>query len=316
MKLRAFYQTFQNAFSKLSLNPFQTFEVLSKHWEPRPQLFKNIYHRTEQWYSSDNEQNFKKRSNKQQYTEHCITYDLDKQGFRIKKEEHALTNKPIIACFGCSNTFGVGLKYEDTWPVRLSSLTDYKYTTFNYGVPGGSFDHISRLIYNYLLLKTPKIICCLLPDIFRREMFDSTTTTNPRHICNFRMPSDDLKDFHVEECCRWFNFNVDDWKAYRRVSGEDNSIFNFYKNLKFVEALCETKRVPIIFMTWDHYLLSCLNCSPSMLAFRNFVVPSQETFDYLMNQPQKEKARDGGHLGKKAATLIAEMYYNKIINSL
>jgi len=29
-----------------------------------------------------------------------------------------------------------------------------------------------------------------------------------------------------------------------------------------------------------------------------------------------KKQRDGEHLGKKAAKIIAEMYYNKIINSL
>ena len=135
-----------------------------------PNLFDSTIVDVVKWNGSDNEANYLAHGNKK-YSKTDITYEETLYGFRSSSTEIFNDKLSTIACFGCSNTVGVGLPWEETWPYLLKQKLNSKYNVKNYGQGGGSCDLISRLVYNYLLTNKPKIICCLLPSINRSEIF-------------------------------------------------------------------------------------------------------------------------------------------------
>lgn len=66
-----------------------------------------------------------------------IEYKTNKNGFR----DIHFSDEPGVACFGCSNTFGTGLKAEQTWPSRLQEKINQK--TWNLGTPALSLEPIT-----------------------------------------------------------------------------------------------------------------------------------------------------------------------------
>ena len=89
-----------------------------------------------------------------------IQYKLNKKGYRAPEFEELDYNKYRIACFGCSYTFGVGVKNEDTWPEQLRNSGDIPDDSqiWNMGIPGASNDMIARHIYLSAPILQPQII--------------------------------------------------------------------------------------------------------------------------------------------------------------
>jgi hypothetical protein len=73
-----------------------------------------------------------------------ISYKFNKNGFRTYNFE--LDCKEINIALGCSQTLGVGLPVEMTWPFLIERETNTK--TFNLGLGGASSDTVARLLTN------------------------------------------------------------------------------------------------------------------------------------------------------------------------
>jgi lysophospholipase L1-like esterase len=259
------------------------------------------------WDSTDTKENFNLRGNKK-YNEDSIKYILNKYGFRLPSEQEDLsTNKrETIACFGCSQTFGVGLPYEETWPFLLEEMLHNKYTVKNYGISGASSDTIVRKMHNYLIKEKPKIICCLLPDIFRREMF---TTTEDFVLRNFNELSGD-ENVPVQVKCVKAKFNFLDWRAYMRLFGEDNSLYYLLKNILLMELLCKQHGVQLWVNTWDQDVLKLIR--EKQFKRTCLVDLTNNKFKQLLEWENLGKARDGIHLGIEANELFAEAFAAEI----
>jgi hypothetical protein len=70
------------------------------------------------------------------------TYHIDEFGRRLTGKP--ISSKHFIALFGCSFTFGVGLKDEQTLSADLAK--DLKTQTYNYGIPGGA---LNQALYRF-----------------------------------------------------------------------------------------------------------------------------------------------------------------------
>lgn len=98
-----------------------------------------------------------------------------------------------VACFGCSQTYGLFLKKNQTWPYQLSKILNMKVK--NFGIPGSNINEITAFVENYLKKYNTKMILILLPHSFRRQLVVNSK------IKNISPHSKDNKEliFHGEE---------------------------------------------------------------------------------------------------------------------
>lgn len=250
-----------------------------------PNLFDSTIVNVVKWNGTDNEKNYLTRGNKK-YSKIDITYEETLYGFRSSSTEIFDNNLGTIACFGCSNTVGVGLPWEETWPYLLKQKLNLKYNVKNYGQGGGSCDLISRLVYNYLLTNKPKIICCLLPSIDRSEIFlyNKSIRYGPW-----------VKKEHGEKL----------------GDTENNWFNNFFKNVAFLKAMCSSNNVQLYMLTVDTSILLYSQTRP-VITDEKTSAEVLKTITSAFDAPS-ERARDGFHYGPKMQDYFASYFYNKIL---
>jgi hypothetical protein len=73
-----------------------------------------------------------------------------------------------IACFGCSQTFGSFLEYDESWPAQLQKITGK--SVKNYGVSGSNINEITSFVDHYVKNYKTDTILLYLPHTFRRQM--------------------------------------------------------------------------------------------------------------------------------------------------
>ncbi len=274
-------------------NTDNKYEEALNYWNNKINFHDRFKH-TVYWAYTDSEEAFIK-NNPPGYTATSITYCFDHSMFRGHSEEDLNSNSiaNTVACFGCSQTFGVGLKYEDTWPYKLKELTDNKILVKNYGISGASSDKISRLVYNYLLNNKPLAVCCLLPDVFRREMIDNSG-------------SNIMQEYAKYGC----KHNKDDWEAYNRLANEPNSYYNFIKNILFIENVCKANNIKCYTLAWDPNFLKMYQACT--LSFESFVGTFNDNKYKYLTSWEIERARDMVHFAPAYCSLYAELFYNRM----
>lgn len=247
------------------------------------------------WWNIDTFKNYKKCGNKK-YSEQDIIYTVDSTYFR---RYNRWGGKKKVACFGCSNTAGIGLPDRETWVYQLNDLLGIEeYTCRNYGMCGASADTISRFVSMYLNNNTPDIIVCLFPDVFR---FEYISSRKKRHT-NYSPCISPLQSWYVPE--------------YAYIKAMTNEYFvlnNFIKNLKFIEALCLNKNIKFIWHTWSDLVL---NLDPSLVESilgTNCLFDGNKLLDpYSKIDLWKDTARDGKHYGVLYNTMIAQGFAKKL----
>jgi hypothetical protein len=131
--------------------------VLPQAWSWHP---KNC---EEQYYGSDSLQNI------DQNWQIPIVYKFNPNGFRTY--DFNLNDKDINIALGCSQTLGVGLPVEMTWPYLLEKQTNTK--TYNLGLGGASSDTVARLLTNISGLFAINTVYILWPSFSRFENYNN-----------------------------------------------------------------------------------------------------------------------------------------------
>tara|TARA_E500000318_G_scaffold111298_1_gene129384 strand:- start:14368 stop:15225 length:858 start_codon:yes stop_codon:yes gene_type:complete len=147
------------------------------------------------WIPSDRQSNFEKNIKiypeyLQYYVDNPIIYKINKQYFRSTFDFKPDKNKKVNLFLGCSNTFGIGLHWEHTWPYLLSEKLDSE--IINLGVPGGCMElsylnlkkyidffdvqnifHLQDIYARYLGFMYSKLdsFSITSPDIFKKVLF-------------------------------------------------------------------------------------------------------------------------------------------------
>lgn len=83
-----------------------------------------------------------------------------------------------IMSIGCSNTEGVGLNYNDTWPSQFSKYIPDS-VNLNFGTGGRSNDFISRCLLSYYDLIQPDLVLIMYTSNQRREFYSSRGGIEP-----------------------------------------------------------------------------------------------------------------------------------------
>lgn len=90
-----------------------------------------------------------------------VEHTLNSHGFRSPE-----FSKVDLIMAGCSQTFGMGVEYNQTWPTMLAESLNASYV--NLGSPGASNQKIVENIISYIKkYGKPKIICAVFPNLYR-----------------------------------------------------------------------------------------------------------------------------------------------------
>jgi hypothetical protein len=151
-----------------------------------------------QWYPMDSQERFHKVKEEFEsefgtpfpWTEDCVSYNLDRYGFRGNNLPSSAVENSLMA-LGCSQTFGIGIKEEQTWPTLLGKHLDIP--AYNLGAPGMGYETMFRLLHHWWPKIRSKNVFMFVNPSCRREFFNencdwpawSTVSASPHHMENF-----------------------------------------------------------------------------------------------------------------------------------
>jgi len=238
--------------------------------------------------------------------------NFDKKGFRVYNKNN-LEKK--IFCYGCSNTFGMGIKDEETWPFKLGLLLNA--TPSNYGILGASIDKITWTIYNSLSQAhrentVPDSFYVLFPDIFRSEYFNEAECDNNKFKSLTFSYGEDI-DYEFSS-----QFNVILNRSLLEAAKNNihhvhfsqltilNCIMSFIKNFKFIETIASLYNIKWFWSTWDPIFLSLREQTIyDLLNNKTFI--SDKNRDILIKM-FNNKASDNIHIGSNYCDFISKQF--------
>ena len=236
---------------------------------------------TSQWWGGDTEKNYNECGNKQ-YSTTDITYTINENYFRTYNK---WGGGKTVACFGCSNTIGIGLPDKETWPYILNEIIgETDYSCYNFGVNGGSADTMSRLIMTYLNIAKPHTIICLFPDMFRMEYVN----VSRQRIMNFSPAIPFFSKHYTPEHA-----------VIKAFTNEYFAFFNLIKNINYIESMCAERGVKFIWHTWSKPVLELTPETIRRYTKAQFLTDSENKLLNPFNIKcwEEDLARDGIHFG-------------------
>ena len=211
-----------------------------------------------------------------------IDYKINIHGCRSKNFNEIL-DKPIIIGIGCSITYGVGLRQEQTWLHNLAEKLNCEYV--NLSMPGCSLAITSLFCCEYVLkiFKNVKAVFVFVPPPNRLELLSYTD------IGESLNPIEE-QDIHVED------FLVDLEQARdenRKFNNIEKKILRSLDHTTFLKTLKDQKMI--------EYKCQNLNIPYYSLDSSTFIVPT--------DLPKYKKARDLLHDGPQYHEDITNDFY-------
>jgi hypothetical protein len=154
------------------------------------------------------------------------TYSYNELGFRgdsIKKEGFK------VMSFGCSNTEGVAVNDNETWPAQFTSLIPNG-VNMNFGTGGRSNDFICRCLLTYYDVIKPDLVLIMYTSPIRREIYTKDGGVEPF------MPTTSwgyLKEMDD-------GIKTQEYLTYLQNNNAD--FINWYKNHLLIKYFLETKK--------------------------------------------------------------------------
>jgi hypothetical protein len=147
-------------------------------------------------------------------------------GFRgdsIKKEGFK------IMSIGCSNTEGVGVNDNQTWPHNFTSLISNG-VNMNFGTGGRSNDYIARCLLTYYDLIKPDLVLIMYTNPQRREIYTE---------------NDGVEPFMPTTSWGWLEGTNEGKEVQNNLVSLQNKnadFINWYKNHLLIKYFLETKK--------------------------------------------------------------------------
>jgi hypothetical protein len=207
------------------------------------------------------------------------TYTYNELGFRgesISKEGFR------IMSLGCSNTEGVGVNDDQTWPYQFSKLIPNG-VDFNFGTGGRSNDFISRCLISYYDIIKPDLVLVMYTSPTRREIYTKDGGIEPF------VPSVSWGFMEETQNGR----EIQEHLTHLQNDTEDH--INWYKNHMLIKLFLESKKCNWL---WNG-------------GFASIEYSDKNRFngDYF---PFKDLSVDGFHPGPRHNKDYAQCLYNHI----
>jgi hypothetical protein len=197
-----------------SIFPFQFLKTpFNQAWEKGLFLGKYKPNSKFKWVDTDIPKNA--NSNHENFV-----YEFNEYGFRSDSFDDRSEYNILVS--GCSLTVGIGVAYEDTWPMvlkkHLEKRLKTKITVWNLAQGGSSPEYVVRSIYKTIEVLKPNLIAICWPHPGRVELPDNKNKFNIKHIRDY-LPGD--KDYPIHLLNKdWWNIQME-------------------RNIIFLKMLCE-----------------------------------------------------------------------------
>ena len=262
------------------------------------------------WLYTDSYEQFLLNPNKKIWENVNIEYIIEPYNnirnntFNFRKDK--VNNSGIeIACFGCSNTFGLGLPNEWTWPYKVNELFGFdKYNVINYGIPGCSIEKITLLIYEFLVNqnKNYESIFIFFPDTYR--YLYGLYENNKLNFCDFFLSKENDHNYTDDVLM------IKD--AYLEITNSVFCFYSFIKCFKFIEEICKMKNIPFYWYSWSKNITNLSEETNKEYFNKNINKFTKEEIEKLENLSERDFARDHAHIGRHYCSFLAKCFYNSI----
>lgn len=153
------------------------------------------------------------------------TYTYNELGFR----GDSISKKGFkIMSIGCSNTEGVGVNDNETWPHQFSKLISNG-VDLNCGISGRSSDYVSRCLLTYYDIIKPDLVLIMYPHIQRREFYTEDGGIEPY------MPTASWGYFGELSNGKMIQ------ESMVKIHNNNEDIVNWYKNHLLIKYFLESK---------------------------------------------------------------------------
>ena len=172
-----------------------------------------------------------KHKNQKRIIDGC-EYTYNELGFRA---DSIHKNGIKIMTIGCSNTEGVGVSDNDTWPALLCSMIPNS-VNVNLGHGARSNDYICRTLLTFYDFFNPDLVIILYTNLHRKEIYTEENSVEgfiPTHANGyFRDTTDGIRKQSM----------------LFKLQNDNEDYINWYKNHQLIKLFLESKKCNWI---WD-----------------------------------------------------------------
>lgn len=247
------------------------------------------------YYATDHPNNWLKTKDRDILLQRATPYQyfFNSQGLRC--DEFSIPSELPIVFLGCSNTCGVALQLDKTWPsVLLNKIRNHKnkrIPLWSLATAGSSIDKQALLLEKYASELKPRFIFFLIPFFYRRiiSLDNQFVEYLPMHRANQWRPEDVTKQIGKYDAA---------------FTEEDYATFETFKNLLHINRIALQHDATVFYDSWDNEIDSKIVHS---LCSQLSQFKSLDTFFAPV-----DCARDGSHNGPVTHKNFAEQIFDKI----
>jgi hypothetical protein len=216
-------------------------------------------------------------SGKCRYTYNELGYrgdSIHKEGFKVMS-------------IGCSNTEGVGVNDNETWPAQFTKFIPNG-VNMNFGTGGRSNDFISRCLLTYYDIIQPDLVLIMYTSPQRREIYTSNGGIEP---------------FMPTTSWGYMSETVDGnciQQSLTQLQNDNDDFINWYKNHLLIKYFLESKKCNWLWNGW-------------MAVDKNFIEFNR--FDGEYGDQFIDFGVDGAHPGPKHHKEYSHKLFNHISNN-
>jgi hypothetical protein len=207
------------------------------------------------------------------------TYTYNELGYR----GDSINKKGFkVMSIGCSNTEGVGVNDDESWPAQFTKLIPNG-VNMNFGTGGQSNDFIARCLLTYYDIINPDLVLIMYTSSTRREIYTETG---------------DIEPHNPPKCRGWLKDTEEGRDIFNKLiclQNDNDDFMNWYKNHLLIKYFLESKGC--------NYLW---NGSFGPIEFKDNLRFDGDFF------PLIDKGADGVHPGRITHKSYAENLYNYI----
>ncbi len=210
------------------------------------------------------------------------TYSYNELGFR----GDSIYKKGFrVMSIGCSNTEGVGVNNNETWPHQFKKLLPNS-VDMNLGASGRSNDYICRCLLSYYDLIRPDLVLIMYTSPIRREVYTKNMGVKPF------IPESSWNYLKETEEGRKIQDNLTE------LQNDNEDLMNWYRNHLIIKLFLKSKKCNWL---WN----GCFNIPKEYEEFNRF------DGEYFIH-PFIDYGTDGGHPGPSHNKIYAEKLFKHI----